>query len=147
MKKILLTAILAIMMCLTASADKYSINRSDLPETAQEFLTTYFPKNKVGMVKTDRHLLKKTDYDVKLTNGTKIEFNNKGEWTSVDCKTREVPSELILKAIQRYISKNFTDVKVVKIERKPLSYILTLSDGIELKFDRLGIFQSMKMDD
>ncbi|MDE6334231.1 MAG: PepSY-like domain-containing protein [Muribaculaceae bacterium] len=147
MKKIFLTAIFAIIMCLSASADKYSIKRSDLPQTAQEFLSTYFPKNKVSMVKTDRHLLKKTDYDVKLTNGTKIEFNNKGEWTSVDCKTREVPQELILKAIRRYLNKNFSDVKVVKIERKSLSYELTLSDGVELKFDRLGIFQSMKMDD
>lgn len=147
MKKFFLTAIFAIIMSLSASADKYSIKRSDLPQTAQEFLSTYFPKNKVSMVKTDRHLLKKTDYDVKLTNGTKIEFNNKGEWTSVDCKTREVPQELILKAIRRYLNKNFSDVKVVKIERKSLSYELTLSDGVELKFDRLGIFQSMKKDD
>ncbi len=147
MKKFLLTAIMVLVICLTASADKYSINRKDLPEPAQEFLTTYFPKGKVSMVKTDRHLFKKTDYDVKLVNGTKIEFNNKGEWTSVDCKTRAVPSELILKAIQRYVNKNFNGETIVRIDRKPLSFIIRLSDGSELKFDRLGIFQSMKMDD
>ncbi len=147
MKKFLLTAIMVLVICLTASADKYSINRKDLPEPAQEFLTTYFPKGKVSMVKTDRHLFKKTDYDVKLVNGTKIEFNNKGEWTSVDCKTRAVPSELSLKAIQRYVNKNFNGETIVRIDRKPLSFIIRLSDGSELKFDRLGIFQSMKMDD
>ena len=65
--------------------DKYSINRNDLPENARNFLKEYFPKAKVGMVKTDKHFLKKTDYDVKLVNGTKIEFNNAGKWTSVDC--------------------------------------------------------------
>ncbi len=43
------------------------------------------------MIKVDKHLLKKIDYDVKLVNGTKIEFNNSGEWTSVDCKRRVSP--------------------------------------------------------
>ena len=41
-------------------------------------LGEHFPKAKVSMIKVDRHLLKKTDYDVRLTNGTKIEFTNKG---------------------------------------------------------------------
>ena len=36
-------------------------------------ITTYFPKAKISMIKVDKHLLKKTDYDVKLVNGTKIE--------------------------------------------------------------------------
>ena len=52
-------------------------------------LDEYFPKAKVNMIKVDRHLLKKTDYDVKLTNGTKIEFSNKGR-TNVDCKSKRV---------------------------------------------------------
>lgn len=148
MKKILLTAFVAILVCLSAAAgDTYSINRSDLPEKAQEFLTQYFPKSKVSMVKTDKHLLKKTDYDVKLVNGTKIEFNNAGNWTSVDCKTREVPSGLIIKTIQKYLKNNFPEEKVVKIEKKTLGFELELSNGIELKFDRLGTFKSMDMDD
>ncbi len=66
--------------------DKYSVDRNDLPEAAQAFLKEYFPKAKVGMVKTDKHLLKKTDYDVKLVNGTKINFINAVECSSVNCK-------------------------------------------------------------
>lgn len=147
--KIILTTVMAVVFfALPAAAfDKYSVNRNDLPEKAQQFLTEYFPKGRVSMVKTDRHLLKKTDYDVKLTNGTKIEFNNKGEWTSVDCKTREVPSGLIIKNICNYVAKNFPDTFIVKIEKKSLSYEIELNDGIELKFDRLGTFKSAKMDD
>ena len=41
-------------------------------------LDEHFPKKKVSMVKTDKHLLRKSDYDVKLTDGTKIEFNRQG---------------------------------------------------------------------
>lgn len=147
-KKIALTLLVAAAAADSAQAfDKYSINRDDLPQEARNFLTEHFPKGRVSMVKTDRHLLKKTDYDVKLVNGTKIEFNNAGKWTSVDCKTREVPSALVIKPIRNYVKKNFPDTHIVKIEKKTFGFELELSDGIELKFDRLGTFKSMKMDD
>lgn len=147
MKKIFIAMLLILGISATASADKYSINREDLPVAAREFLTEHFPKAKVSMVKTDRHLLKKTDYDVKLVNGTKIEFNNAGKWTSVDCKTREVPEAIILKPIRRYIAKNFPQTFVTEIKKKNWGYEVELNDGIELKFDLLGSFKSMKMDD
>ena len=127
--------------------DKYSIDRNELPQEAQDFLSTHFPKAKVSMIKVDKHLLKKTDYDVKLVNGTKIEFNNAGKWTSVDCKTKAVPEALVIKPIQRYLKKNFPDVLVVKIEKKTFGFELELSEGTELKFDRLGTFKSMEADD
>lgn len=146
MKKIILTLLLIVAGFGAANADKYTIDRSQLPESAQQFLTKYFPKSKVGMIKVDRHLLKKTDYDVKLVNGTKIEFNNAGKWTSVDCKTREVPQELILKPIRNYVAKNFPDVKIVKIEKDFAGFDIELSDGVEVKFDRLGNFKSVDMD-
>ncbi len=141
---------LSLASVFTAAAlpfDKYTIDRSELPQEAQEFLSTHFPKGKVSMIKVDKHLLKKTDYDVKLVNGTKIEFSNAGKWTSVDCKTKAVPDALIIKAIQRYLKKNFADEKVVKIEKKASGYELELSDGVELKFDRLGTFKSADFDD
>lgn len=146
--KFILPMLIALIMCaLPARADKYSVNRDDLPQTAREFLNKHFSKSRVSMVKTDRHLLKKTDYDVKLVNGTKIEFNSKGEWTSVDCKTKEVPSELVIKPIRNYVSKNFPETYIVSIEKKTIGFEIELNDGIELKFDRLGTFKSMKLDD
>ncbi len=148
MKKYFLM-IVAVLMGVSAvfAQDKYTINRNDLPKAAQEFLTEFFPKAKVGMVKTDKHLLKRTDYDVKLVNGTKIEFNNAGKWTSVDCKTREVPSGIIPRTIRNYVKKNFPDVKIVKIEKTSSKYEVGLSDDVELTFNLLGQFKSMKMDD
>ncbi len=148
MKKYVLLIVALFTTVLTSFAfDKYSVDRNDLPEAAQQFLTEYFPKGKIGMVKTDKHLLRKTDYDVKLTDGTKIEFNNAGKWTSVDCKTKEVPSGIIPKTIRTYVSKNFPDVKIVKIKKTSSKYEIELSDDVELTFNLLGQFKSMKMDD
>lgn len=148
MKKNTLVILTIIFSCISGFAfDKYTINRNDLPESAQQFLTTYFPKSKVGMIKTDNHFLKKTDYDVRLVNGTKIEFNNAGKWTSVECKTKEVPEGIIPRAIKSYVKKNFPDVKIVKIEKTTTKYEIGLSDDVELTFNLLGQFKGMKMDD
>ena len=152
MKKILIALLLIISGFCGAGAasafiDSYVIDRKNLPEQAQQMLSEYFPKAKVSLIKVDRHLLKKTDYDVKLVNGTKIEFTNAGKWKSVDCKTREVPEGLVTKPIRNYIKKNFPDVKIVKIEKKSGGYEIVLSDGVELKFNLLGQFKSMEMDD
>lgn len=147
MKKYLLLILVIIATSAVARADKYTINREELPQTAREMLDEHFPKAKIGMIKVDRHLLKKTDYDVRLVNGTKIEFSNAGKWTSVDCRTREVPSGLIPSTIRRYISKNYRDVKVVKIAKKTSGYEIGLSDGVELKFSLLGQFKGVKLDD
>ncbi len=148
MKKCILMIFAVMFTAMSGFAlDKYSVDREDLPQLAQAFLREYFPKSKVGMIKTDKHFLKKTDYDVKLVNGTKIEFNNEGKWTSVDCKTREVPQGIIPKPIRTYVNKNFPDVKIVKIEKTSTKYEVELSDDVELTFNLLGQFKSVKMND
>lgn len=147
MKKIVFLMLIIAATFLTAPADTYTIDRDALPEAAREMLAEHFPKAKIGMIKVDKHLLKKTDYDVRLVNGTKIEFSNSGKWTSVDCKSREVPSGLIPRTIRNYISKNYNDVTVVKIEKKVSGYKVGLSDGVELKFSLLGQFKGVELDD
>lgn len=121
-----------------ARADKYTLDRDNLPVKAQEMITTYFPKAKISMIKVDKHLLKKTDYDVKLVNGTKIEFNNAGEWTSIDCKKKSVPAELVPKHIRRKVAKDYPDATITRITKKSGGHIVGLSDGTELKFNLLG---------
>lgn len=145
MKKFLILAVMMLTGVLSSYAviDKYTINRDELPEAAREMLSTYFPKAKIGMIKVDKHLLKKTDYDVKLVNGTKIEFNNAGKWTSVDCGNREVPEKIIPKTISRYINKNFEDVKTVSIKKTSSHYEIGLSDGVMLKFNLLGQYKGV----
>lgn len=101
-------AMLAIVIPASAALpiDSYTIKRDKLPEAAREMLDKHFPKAKISMIRVDRHLLRKTDYDVKLTNGTKIEFDNKGNWTSIDCKKREVPTDLVNKTVKRHVTNN-----------------------------------------
>lgn len=145
MNRKLIVIIAVVLGVISASAklplDKYTISRNELPEAAREMLDEYFPKAKVSMIKVDRHLLKRTDYDVKLTNGTKIEFSNKGRWTHVDCKKKSVPETLVPKTIRNSVAKKYPDEKIVRISRSSLYYTVGLANGKELKYDLLGIFQ------
>ncbi len=148
MKKILTLILVVLLSATSANAfiDSYTISRDKLPQEAQEMLSEYFPKAKVSLIKIDRHLLKKTDYDVRLTNGTTIEFSNKGKWKSVDCGSRTVPEELVPKKISNYVSKNYPDVKIVSIRKTGSGFEIGLSDKIMLKFNLLYQFKGVKME-
>lgn len=149
MKKLILFLLLVLTAGGAAHAifDQYTINRDKLPQEAQNMLDEYFPKAKVGIIKVDKHLLKKTDYDVRLVNGTTIEFSNAGKWTSVDCKTREVPEGLVPKTIRNYVAKNANGAKIVSIVKKTTTYEIGLSDGVVMIFSRLGQFKSIKLEE
>ena len=148
MKKILSLLVALVFTATSAFAfiDSYTVSRKDLPEDAQEMLSKYFPKAKVSLIKVDRHLLKKTDYDVRLTNGTTVEFTNKGKWTSVTSKSKALPDDLIPAAIRKYVAKNYSDVKIVSIHKRNAGYDIGLSDEITLRFNLLGQFKGVKME-
>lgn len=151
MKQLLLSILMFITgigtMLAAGIFDTYTIDREQLPQQAQDMLKEYFPKAKISMIKVDKHLLKKTDYDVKLVNGTEIEFSNSGKWQSIDCKKKSVPDGLTPRAIRNYVSKHYSSSSIVKIVKKISGYEINLSSGEELNFNLLGQFKSAKADD
>ena len=148
-RKLFLVVIALIVSTTAANAfiDSYTIDRDKLPEEAQQMLKEHFPKAKVSMIKVDRHLLKKTDYDVKLTNGAKIEFSNKGKWKTVECGKKTVPQDLVPSTIRKYVEKNHADLSVVSIRKGGKGYDIRLSDGVRLKFNLLCQFKGVVSDD
>lgn len=147
MKKILLILMALVLSVGSAYAiiDSYTISRDKLPDEARQMLEQYFPKAKVSLIKIDRHLLKKTDYDVRLTNGTTVEFANNGKWKTVDCGKKAVPEALIPKKIRTYVDKNYSGVKIVSIRKKSSGYEIGLSDQVTLTFNLLYQFKSVSM--
>ena len=76
------------------------------------------------------------NYDVVLQNGTKIEFDKKGNVTEIDCKQGEVPVELIPQAINTYLQNNQPQQKVRKIEINKNVYEVELSNGLDITFNK-----------
>ena len=80
------------------------------------------------------------EYEVKLVDGTEIEFTTAGEWKKVDCRTRAVPSALGPEAITKYVKGQFPKNLITKIEKKRNGFEIELDNDLELIFDKNGAF-------
>ena len=119
-----------------ANADNYRpINVSQLPEKAQTFLTTYFPEAKVSLARKEFDVTE-LSYDVIFTNGSKVEFDRKGEWTEVDCLTQPLPAGIVPATIEKVIKEQYPDTKATKIERDRREIDVKLSNRVELTFNK-----------
>ena len=137
MKKLTFLFVCLFVMSLNvlASNDK-PIQVTEMPKAAQAFIKSHFAKQSVAVAKMENDFINKS-YDVIFTNGDKVEFDKKGIWTSVDCEHTQVPVAVIPQAIQEYVSKNYPNAKVIKIEKTDLKgYDVDLNNGFDLEFDK-----------
>ena len=127
MKKVLLHSlflILSISLFISCSDDddEIIIQPSELPQTAQDFVSTHFKDATYIRIEQD----KKPDadgalYDVYLSNGFKIEFDTKGLWVEVDGEIQAIPTsiiELIPATIPSYIKTTYPNQYIVSIDKK-----------------------------
>ncbi len=137
MKKfMILTSLLLVVSISTACADdEKTIDFTKLPNVAQQFISTHFPQDDVTHVTSD-----KDDYEVRLSNGTKIEFQKNGEWSDVDCTPNPVPASIVPEAIATYVTQNYPNAHIVQIDRDKRDYEIDLSNGLDLVFDLNGNF-------
>lgn len=137
MKKILLTliAIFSIGIFVASADNDKIINKSQLPAQAQQFIDAHFAGINLTYAKEECNIFFNS-YEVRLADGTKIEFSSKGNWEEVDCRFGEVPAAIVPQAIKDYIDKNFKGEKVLVIEKDRNDYEVKLSNRLELKFDK-----------
>ena len=135
MKKLvfLLVCLFTLQTVARADDDK-PIQVTQMPQPAQQFIKQHFADSKVALAKMESDFFYKS-YEVIFTNGDKVEFDNKGNWEEVNCKYSFVPTAIIPAAIQKYVTTNYPDAKILKIERDKKDYEVKLSNRTELKFD------------
>ena len=80
----------------------------------------------------------KTTYDVRLNDGTEVDFDSKGTWDKVDCGFSAVPAQLVPTAIANYVKANYAGATIVKIDKERHGYDIELSNDLELKFNKQG---------
>ena len=128
------------------SCDRTNKDVTVLPEQAQATLKNDF-KTDVSNIEIDKKRGVVQEYEVRLMNGTKVDFDTLGVWTHIDVMPgKEVPNTLIPDTILNHIRANYPDVKISAIEKEPYGYEVELSNDMELKFDQNGGFISRKAD-
>ena len=132
-------SLLMLLCSLLLFAQDKSISFQKLPKISQQFISTYFGTKNVSKVLFEQDYLKK-EYEVILSNGTKIEFRGDGSWKEIKSKRTVIPTGYIPKKIVTYVYKGFPNAGIKKIEKKRFSYEVELTNGIDLKFDSKGNF-------
>ena len=150
MKKFLVktAAVFSLLLFSTTSAfasedaDK-PITVNELPQPALTLIAQNFANHQVALAKMEVDLLDRS-YNVFFTNGDKLEFDRKGNWTEISCKKDGVPAVLIPQPIADYVKTHQPDAKIIKIERENKRYEVNLSNGFEYTFNKK--FQPIDVD-
>ena len=135
--RILMIAICCMVsfnMVANAGNDK-PISVNALPAKAQTLLSQHFNNQKVMLATIETGVISRS-YDVVLQNGTKLEFDKKGNLTEIDCKQGIVPALLIPQAITNYLKDNYAGQSVKKIEINKNEYEVELTNGLDLTFNK-----------
>ena len=110
-------------------------NNSNYPEI-NSFVETYFPQTTILKVETDDN-----EIEVKLSDRTEIDFTLNFEWKNIDCEDSQiygsVPAELVPAQITDYVTANYPNNHIDKIEKTHHGgWEIELDNGIEIVFDQ-----------
>ena len=136
-----LALVMSICLPLTLMADNDQVISFDrLPATAQAMLKQNFADKTPLVITADWD-----DYKVMYTNGDKVEFDKKGNWRDIECKTSQVPAALIPAQIVANVNATFPGATITEIDQDRRGYSVKLSNGLELEYNRS--FQIVELDD
>ena len=147
MKKILVAAALLFAgMTTTFAADRERPTTvGKLPAAAQQFLDTHFKGLTVAYAVEDSKIIG-SEYEVVYTDRTQVDFDNNGEWSSVERRYEAVPAAIVPEQIRNYLAgSSYPNAYITKIDRDKYAWEVELSNGLEIKFDRQ--FRVVEIDD
>lgn len=128
--------LLILIAAITASCDdddEKRIEFGDLPQTARQFIKNHFNGIEISSVVRDKDD-GRISYDVRLSDGTEIDFNENGDWESIDCMFSTLPEGILPQSINNDLSTRYPGARIHGADRKPGGYVVELNkaDGIPL---------------
>ena len=114
-------------------------SNTKLPAKAEQFVAATFPTAKIVRVHIE-HEHGGVEYEVRLNNGAKIDFDANNQWENIDCEdaTIDVPTTLLHDSIAAYLSDNYPNVSVIEVDRDLRRYEVKLLNDVKLLFDTEG---------
>ncbi len=135
MKKIfsiLALAIATLVGLQSCEKEDVMIPAAELPSEVISFLDTHFSGVEVRSVIKD-YDNSTYEFEVYLSNGTRIELSRRGEWRNVENHLAGVPHSVIPNKILTYVAENYPDQMIIGIERDR-QIDVELKGGVELVF-------------
>lgn len=134
-----------LLVGMQAMAQETVVDQGQLPDQAKNFMAQYFSNQAIANVVKDRGVFK-TEYEVYLKDGSKLEFDGEGQWKEVKSKTEPLSNmAFIPEAIRNYVVQNYANQSIKAIEKGSRKYEVKLTNGLELEFGLAGNF--LRIDD
>lgn len=127
----------ALMVSATYFSQEVAITQKQLPAPITKFIQTNFPGKTFSSV-TQEKKMGKTEYEIHLDNGTKLEFNN----TTINEieSTEKLPDAVVPKPILAYVNKNYPQNFIREWKLSYTKHKVELNSGLELEFNKKGQF-------
>ena len=125
-----------LFLAISASAQK-KIEVSELPKPAQDFLKKHFSYTTVVSAKKDAEHGEK-GFEVKLKDGTEVEFWKDGSYREVDGGDKPIPTDFIPNNIKEYVAKNHPNERITHIDYGHKDLDVDLTNNIDLEFTKEG---------
>jgi uncharacterized membrane protein YkoI len=145
MKKRIFLAVVLLLVAISVSAQK-KIEVTELPKPAQDFLKKHFSNEVVASAHKDAEHGEK-GYEVKLNDGTEVEFWKDGSYREVDGGDKPIPTDFIPENIKEYVSKNHPNEKITHIDYGHKDVDVDLTNNIDLEFSKDGKILKDKKND
>ena len=136
MKNKILTVVLLLGFVISTNAQK-KIETTELPKPAQEFIQKHFSNTTIDTAQKDAEHGEK-GYEVKLKDGTEVEFWKDGSYREVDGDDKPIPTEFIPASVRDYVAKNYPNEKITHIDYGHKDLDVDLTNDIDLEFTREG---------
>ena len=128
---LLMAVVMTMSLTMSADDDDRVITYQQLPQAAQSFLKQHFAKKVPLVVTADWD-----DFTIVYESGEKVEFDKKGNWKEIVCRSSKVPADVVPQQIKDYLQKNYPGKSVVKLDRHRSVYEVKLNNGMEIEFNR-----------
>jgi uncharacterized membrane protein YkoI len=134
MKMRITFATVLLGFAISANAQK-KIAVTELPQPAQDFLKKHFSNTTIDVAKKDPEHGEK-GYEVKLKDGTEVEFWKDGSYREVDGGDQPIPTAFIPAAVKDYVAKKYPNEKITHIDYGHKDLDVDLTNKIDLEFTK-----------
>ncbi len=117
------------------------INPSELPQNIQDFVKTHYAN--ASIVKAEKDW---DSYEIKLSNGTEIDFSKSGELKEIDAKLEPIPATIMPELTKAAIESQ-KDAKLMELEKEWNGYKLKFSNHYKVYIDDKGTVTKTILDD
>ena len=127
--------IVALPVNAKGKKDDDIISFNNLPQKAQIIINTHFADYKLVSAKYESDIMDKT-YEVYLSDGVNIEFDNKGDLLEIECKNGKVPDVVVGEALLGKIQELYPGQTIVELKIEKRWTAVKLSNGVEVTLDK-----------